>query len=377
MSDKYKGKVGVSVNNGSLRLRLPRGVFGGKQKFISLGLKDTPQNRRIAKAKAQQIESDILFNNFDQSLKRYQSGSAGIGKITLIELYQHFIESKRHLVRPGTFKNGYKVMLNHLKRSPYNQSSLEDKSLPQDLAAWASETLTIDTARRFLQQINAAINWGIERNLIDLERSPFENFLKRTGLRKSHRSEREIDPFTLEQRNNIIEHYRCHPKYAHYHLFVSFCFYTGCRTSEAIALELKNISADLQRITFSQAVVDAEGGRQRVTGLKTQDRRTVYCSTQVKAVLATAIERTPNQIIFPGIQGGLLGMKSFRKSWATILEELEIDYRKPYQMRHTFITIALEVGIGVKDIAKMVGNSPEIIYRHYAENVNRATLPDL
>jgi integrase len=35
-------------------------------------------------------------------------------------------------------------------------------------------------------------------------------------------------------------------------------------------------------------------------------------------------------------------------------------------MRHSFITFCLEQGMDAKDVAKLVGNSPEIIYRHYA-----------
>ena len=376
MSEKYRGKVGVAKNGNVLRLRLPRGLFNNKQQYIALGLPDTPANRKIAKAKAQQIESDILFNNFDYSLKRYKVLKNKEVKPTLADILLRFTEFKQDIIRPGTYQNTYKVMLNHLNRSPYKQSLPEENRLPQKLASWAKNQLSIETAHRFLCHINASINWAIERGLVDLEKSPFENVTKQRNIKPS-KPEKEIDPFSLTQRNAIIEHYRTHPKYSHYYHFVAFSFYCGCRPSEAIALEKKNLSADLQRLTFSQAVVNGVGGRHRLPGLKTQSKRTVYCSEQIKEILEDAITRTPNQIVFPGIKGGLFGEKPFRKSWAVILSELGIDYRKPYQMRHTFITLALEAGVSVKDIAKMVGNSPEMIYKHYAENVNRAVLPDL
>lgn len=44
------------------------------------------------------------------------------------------------------------------------------------------------------------------------------------------------------------------------------------------------------------------------------------------------------------------------------------EYRKPYQCRHTFITLCLEADIDAKDVGRWVGNSPEIIYKHYAGN---------
>jgi integrase len=50
-------------------------------------------------------------------------------------------------------------------------------------------------------------------------------------------------------------------------------------------------------------------------------------------------------------------------------------YRKLYQTRHTFITLALEY-LDVKDVARLVGNSPEVIYRHYAGNKRDLFLPE-
>ena len=55
-----KGTVGIESVKSVLRLRLPRQVFGGKQKYLSLGLSDTPENRKAAELKARQIELDIL-----------------------------------------------------------------------------------------------------------------------------------------------------------------------------------------------------------------------------------------------------------------------------------------------------------------------------
>jgi len=55
---------------------------------------------------------------------------------------------------------------------------------------------------------------------------------------------------------------------------------------------------------------------------------------------------------------------------------LDLEYRKPYQTRHTFITLALENRMEVKDVAKLVGNSPEVIYRHYAGYMRQLTVPE-
>jgi hypothetical protein len=72
-----KGVVGIESFQGRLRLRLPRQLYGGKQKYLSLGLDDTPANRTIAEAKKKQIESDIakdviVVGIFDRTLAKYR-----------------------------------------------------------------------------------------------------------------------------------------------------------------------------------------------------------------------------------------------------------------------------------------------------------------
>jgi integrase len=153
-------------------------------------------------------------------------------------------------------------MLNHLRKSPFTQTipDVDQTGFAQGLADWAIATLTPDTARRFIVQLNACMNWAIASRLVQLKESPFVGSALRSVSRKGCRSEREIDPFTLKQRNVIIEHYYTHPKYSHYALFVGFCFLVGCRPSEAIALQNNNISSDLKQVTFSHAVVSGRGG---------------------------------------------------------------------------------------------------------------------
>lgn len=67
-----KGSVVVQTNEGRLRLQMPRHLCGGKQKFLYLNLADTPENWELAEAKARLIESDIKFERFDSTLKKYK-----------------------------------------------------------------------------------------------------------------------------------------------------------------------------------------------------------------------------------------------------------------------------------------------------------------
>ncbi|BAZ08879.1 phage integrase [Calothrix sp. NIES-4071] len=82
--------------------------------------------------------------------------------------------------------------------------------------------------------------------------------------------------------------------------------------------------------------------------------------------------------MFPSPEGKWINVHNLaQRAWKTVLSTLdEIEYRKLYQTRHTFITLALDNKMDVKDVAKLVGNSPEIIYRHYAGQSKEIIVPD-
>jgi len=77
-----KGSVGVESFQGRLRLRLPRQLYGGKQKYLTLGLDDTLQNRKLASAKAKEIEADIVYERFDLTLSKYRPQNASPTRVS-------------------------------------------------------------------------------------------------------------------------------------------------------------------------------------------------------------------------------------------------------------------------------------------------------
>ena len=180
-------------------------------------------------------------------------------------------------------EGGYVVMFNHLKRSPLTQiiPDIDRTGFAQGLADWPLATLTPDTSRRFLVQLNACMEWAIVSRWVQLKESPFKGMASRAVGQRGFWNQRDLDPFNAKQRNAIIKHYKSHPKYSHYALYVKFCFSVACQPSSAIALEKENISAERSQITFTHAVVNAEGGRCRIKGLKTQQKRTIYTSRSV------------------------------------------------------------------------------------------------
>ena len=387
-SKRRKGQVGVSSYNGVLRLSLPRFLFEGKRKYLYLGLKDNPKNCKAAELKAQQIEADIFHERFDPTLERYRPQKTVTIEQpkttqTLSGLYQQYIEIKRPTVRPGTWKNSYKVMLHHIQRSPYTEidPQLENTGYAQKLFDWATQALTADTCHRLMIEINACLKWAIESRQVKLTRSPFEGMATKAKklIKKSEDDKTDIHPFTRSERDAIIEAFKTSSHHCNYYYYVVFCFYVGCRPSEAIALTWNDISSDLSKITFKNVIVAGVNGNEKCAGLKTQKKRVFPCNKQVQKLLRELAQthQSNQNRVFPAAKGGVINIGYFRKIWAKTLKNLRIEYRKPYQMRHTFITLCLEAGQDAKDVARLVGNSPEMIYRHYAGQRTELSVPEI
>lgn len=102
-------KGSVSVLSFQNRLRLQFRV-DGKQRVISLGLDDTPENWKRAEIIARQIKIDLGSSNFDYTLAKYkpqqQKNQQTLkSDITITKLFQAFIEHKSQEVDERPYKN--------------------------------------------------------------------------------------------------------------------------------------------------------------------------------------------------------------------------------------------------------------------------------
>ena len=378
-----KGSAQIKVSNERLQL-----VFsvGGKRHYLSTGFSDTPANRKLAEMKARQIELDILSNNFDPTLVKYKPQPiptpitpitpAPVAQPALDELWEQYTEFKRPSLSPNTLIKEFATTRRCIEQH------LPTKALADAIAIrdWVVANRSPDAAKRFLTQVSACCYWAMKSGIIP--HNPFDGMALEVKLPKNRANnrEKEIDPFTAEERDAIIQAFEQNRYYRHYAPFVSFLFKTGCRPSEAIALQWKHIRHDFCLITFEQSVIVSGRGLICRQGLKTQELRKFPANRSLQALLkALQCERhDPEALVFPSPEGKYIDFHNFRnRAWSSILQTLPtIRYRKPYQTRHTFITLALENGLEAKDVARLAGNSAEMIYKHYAGNKRELSVPE-
>ena len=94
-------------------------------------------------------------------------------------------------------------------------------------------------------------------------------------------------------------------------------------------------------------------------------------------VAQKALSRLLGDYVFLGKKQQPLDQEIFRmKVWEPVLKRLGIRYRPPYQMRHTFATLAISAGENINWVARMLGHQSPVVtlekYNRFVPNLTRA-----
>lgn len=356
------GSVVLTVDRGKLRIQFPRALFDGQQKYLALGLPDTPINRAAAEARVKQIESDIAFDRFDHTLERYRVQALTTNGVNLAELWQRYTQHKSKELAVTTIEKDFKRVANHIAQCPVK--TIAGVPSARRVRSYLQSNTTPATTRKMLMHLRACCDWATDEGL--LMANPFVD-LKVSSRGRS----REPQPFSRDEMEQIIKAFGEHPQYAYYTPFVRFLFLTGCRTSEAVGLRWSDVGDRV--ITFSSAIVN--GHRK---GTKTGTIREFPINAQLSELLAgeKGEGRTGDRLVFLAPKGGAIDPHNFlNRAWRGVLSGLSMPYRPQYSTRATFITLCLQSGVQVTQVAKWVGNSPRTIWQHYAGLVSSDSVP--
>lgn len=380
-----KGTVGVEAFQGRLRLRLPRQLYAGKQKYLTLGLDATEENYRLASAKAKQIEADIVFEKFDHTLVKYKPQILTLSREPLeeklpilSELWDRYTQFKSSQLEESTIQRDYGKIQKRILKLP-----TQDPSKAVEVRDYLLRNYSVETAKRTLKELNACCKWAVRSKLLKF--NPFEGMVGEIRSKKARATSRM--PFTQEEMKAIIQAFEddtYSPKYSpvkhsYYAPYVKFLFLTGARPEEAIALKWKHI--DRNNIIFCEAVATDVKIRKDT---KTHTSRTFQINDQLRALLNSIKPNqfNPNTLVFSARNGKEIDAHNFlNRVWKKVVENLVEEgkvkqYLPQYNARHTFITLCLEANISVVQVAKWVGNSPEIIMKHYAGIIKQSEVPE-
>src|SRR5207245_10107911 len=141
----------------------------------------------------------------------------------------------------------------------------------------------------------------------------------------------------------------------------------GCRPSEATALRWGSVDLLSGKATFS---ISRHLGHEAAPKTRAS-RRTVTLLPPVVETLKTLLPLRvePTSYVFTDGEGRPLDQSVFAKGFQGVLRVLSIRPRPFYNLRHSFISIALTLGTNPKWLAEQTGTSLTMIQEHYGKYV--------
>jgi len=399
----------VVNNNGSLAIQFQ--LNGKTYKFspIKRGKYDDPIAKGKAIAIAQRIALDIKEGIFDTSvppsvaLSKYkpiptpygrtaadairdlQEAKEEVAKLNpkLLPIWDSWVES---LGLPEATKNDhYRYIRRMIEHYGGSEVTINDTGWFTKLQA----SLSHRTYNERLSYISSCVTWATEQRLFT-----GKNAWLRVKPMKQVQTEDHVKPFTKDEISRIVEALETNQfcakgnhafKHSHYAPLVKFLFATGCRISEAIALQWKHVDFERRQIciceSLSRDLSDKGNGYRRVRkSTKTGNIRYLPLTEGLQKLLLAKKSKDcqPNDLVFPSFTGKNIEPNNFRKRvWAKVLEGLGIEYRYPYQTRHTLLShVAMEYNLPMA--AAIAGHKDlTMVQKNYARFVGNIELPNL
>jgi integrase len=363
----------VKVNrHGFLAFRL---YWNGVESWEGTGLKDNAKNRQRMEARSVLISEEMEKGTFDY-LKWFPEGNRAEQfkpkeepPKTIREYHRAWILRKTPpVVRPGLqrdYKDHFRIYI-----LPKFEDTLIADLTPALLEAFRSYLLQeyearTPTGRLSLKSVKNIIDASFRAMIRDartvdylIEKDPFEALVwPRKQLSKP-------DPFEEQERDAIIAYFR--QKVPFYYPFVYTLFFTGMRPSEALGLCWGDVDLRRGEISISKSrYLGAE------SGTKTEgSERVIKLHATVVDVLKSIkpLHVTEDSPVFLNHNGEPVDFHTWRaKIWYRALRAKEIRVRKPYTMRHTFISVGLTNGVKIKWLAEYCGTSVAMIEKHYGK----------
>ena len=144
---------------------------------------------------------------------------------------------------------------------------------------------------------------------------------------------------------------------------------TGLRPSEWAALERRHLDRRAGVVQVRRSVVD---GRVKEYGKTTRSRRNVPLTSRALAAVDDLRARIDTPLLFPAARGGFIDLDNWRRrDWRPALDAAGLEPElTPYAMRHTYASFALDAGVTIFELARLMGTSVKVIDETYGHLVH-------
>jgi integrase len=243
--------------------------------------------------------------------------------------------------------------------------------LSADKDWFLGNTLAPKTHNTRLWLLKSVAAWAVTEGLLTV--NPWLKTKPRKGTKEI------IKPFSQDEAARIIVGFE--EFYPTWTPFAKFLFLSGCRMSEAIGLRWQHVDFERGEICICESLgrlLDKTYERVRKS-TKTGSVRFLGINAELTKVLEQVSPARKNleELVFKNPTGtNYIDCRNFRHRWKKVLSTVNIPYRRPHIIRHSFASHAIKQGIPLTGVAYLLGHSDtRMVATTYGHLVDRPSLP--
>ncbi|HHX8436995.1 TPA: Arm DNA-binding domain-containing protein [Vibrio diabolicus] len=370
--EKAKVPTGVEIHGGYLRISFN---LNGKRYKESLGLKATTQNIKHAAGLRGAVVYAIKTGKFDygQYFPNSKHATGKVANITLREAIDEHLEDKA-LYNYRSSIARIEIALKGFSKSHGPKRLIETidqrslKKYQKGLVKGVSGT----TVNNHITSVNHFLGWLYEMGYVELNLSKI--------LKKVKENKRVATPYSFEEIEralavcNVLQHKN----------LITIAVHTGLRTGEIAALAWEDVNFESCTLLIRRSAYPDRGFK----GTKSDKARIVDLMPPAIEALKLQMSLTLNeqfpaqtydvelpdhtfetqtlQFVFnpkavraqKGSDHNYYGHRAIHRIWQSICKKALIDYREPYQLRHTYASwLITYCNINLSYLADQMGHA--------------------